>query len=54
MKTVITIILILSAVIGTAFFIINWNRPITDATIFSAILVEIPIQVFIKQQKILV
>ena len=50
-EIVINLILVFSAVVGTLFFIKNWNRPITDATIFSTILVEVPIQVFIKRLK---
>jgi hypothetical protein len=48
---IINIALILSAIVGVGFFITHWDRQLTDATVFSAILVEIPIQVFIKRQK---
>lgn len=48
---IINIALILSALVGVGFFITHWDRQLTDATVFSAILVEIPIQVFIKRQK---
>ena len=48
---VINIALVISAMVGTGFFLTHWNRGITDATVFSAILVEISIQVFIKRQK---
>lgn len=51
LDNIISILLIMSALIGVGFFIINWNSQLTDGTIFSTILVEIPIQVFIKQQK---
>jgi hypothetical protein len=47
----INVALVVSALMGTGFFLTHWNRGITDATVFSAILVEIPIQVLIKRQK---
>jgi hypothetical protein len=46
---IINIALVMSALVGTGFFLTHWDRGITDATVFSAILVEIPIQVFIKR-----
>lgn len=52
-RTILNIGLFISAVVGTGFFIKNWNNPLTDATIFSAILVGIPIQVLIKRYAII-
>lgn len=46
---ILNVILIIGGLIGLTFFLKNWDRPITDATIFSAILVEVPIQVLIKR-----
>jgi len=52
-RTILNIGLFISAIVGTSFFIKNWNNPLTDATIFSTILVEIPIQVLIKRYAII-
>lgn len=44
-------IFIIGALIGVHFFITNWDRPVTDATIFSAMLVELPVQYYFQKIK---
>jgi len=48
-RTILNSILICSTVIGITFFILNQDKQLTNATILSAILVEVPIQVLIKR-----
>ena len=42
---------LMGAAAGVWFFLTNWDRPVTDATIFSAILVELPIQFYFQKTK---
>lgn len=39
------------ACIGVWFFVTHWDRPVTNATILSAIMVELPIQFYFQKIK---
>lgn len=41
----------IGAIVGVWFFLTHWDRPVTDVTIFSAILVELPIQFYFQKKK---